>query len=397
MSRLIFFVESYTAGGSDQVARVLLENLACEKIYLIVNSSIDKRIILAPGLPDHVSVYTYHLVTPMDIGLFANRFRHNKLIFLTLKAFDYIVRYPLLLFSFFYFLVFMMRFRAHTFIAHNGGYPGGLFCGTAAMASYFLPSVKKRFYAFHSMPRPVAKNQYWFDRFWDHTLDKLVTFIAVSKKSAEQMNAVRMVKQKPICIYNGLKPSPRKEYAHTPVLKILHVGYFDYNKNQMLLVKCIAGLVQSGIMNIAVTFVGDIDEPAARKEIDEYVAATGISNYLTFTGFQKNVTPFYLSHDILVSTSKIESFPIVILEAMRVGMPVVATKAGGVAEQVNDGITGYLVNSDDIAAMMLCLQSFIDNRHLIQTMGSAAHHLFESQFTVNHMISEYDHYLGLKN
>lgn len=398
MSRLIFFIESYTAGGSDQIAKILLDNLDSEHIFLILNKNIDHRIILGTPLKESVSVHKYNLLTPADIGIYANKFKKDKFpYYIILKTIDYILRYPLLFISFFYFIFYFKKFKATHFIAHNGGYPGGLYCGTATIASFFISSIKYNFYAFHSMPFPIRKHLYLLDILWDRLLDKTCNFIAVSKASSERLSKIRFIKQKPFCIYNGIEARDIKTYNISKTLKILHVGYFDFNKNQIMLLKCLELLIKIQITNIHITFVGDIDDIEAKKEIDKFIEDTNISKYITFAGFQKNTDQYYLSNDILICTSKIESLPLAILEAMRVGMPVISTNVGGIKEQVIDGDNGYLVNVNDIEDLLLKIKIFYENPELVKTMGIESNRIFNEKFLMKKMIMQYNSILKLIN
>lgn len=394
MSRLLFFMESYTAGGSDRVARLLIENLQAEVIYLLVNRSIDTRIIFATPFPDHVQVYRYNLVTPMDIGVFANRFRSNPIVFGLVKLGDYLARYPLLLMSFVYFFFFLRRFCATHFIAHNGGYPGGLYCGTATMASALLPGVR-RFFAFHSLPRAYIRFQWPVDWFWDRVLDRCCKMICVSRRSAALLRSIRAIRQAPICIYNGLESATRKDYRSSGEIKLLHVGYFDFNKNQRMVVECLAQLIRQGFNSVKLTFVGDVAVSEAEEEVVRLVKHWGLQSYVQFAGFHDDLRPFYDSHDLLVCTSKVESFPLVVLEAMRVGMPVISTNVGGVGEQVKDGVTGYLVDVGDVAGMSDRILFFYENRDQIKVMGEAGYRVFQANFTVENMVRQYNSTLGL--
>ncbi len=395
MTRLVFFLESYTAGGADRVARLLVENLHADVIYLLVNRSIDTRIMFATPLPKHVQVRRYNLVTPMDLGLYANRFRSNALVFGLLKAGDYLARYPLLIWSFVYFSVFIRRFRATHFFAHNGGYPGGLYCGTASMAAALILRVRC-FLAVHSLPRAYTRLQWPLDWIWDRTLDQCCTMICVSKRSAALLRSIRAIKQHPICIYNGIESATLKSYRLTGELRLLHVGYFDFNKNQSMAIECLAQLVRKGVTSVKLTFVGDVMVPEAREEVGILVKKWGLESYVEFAGFREDLTSYYEENDLLLCTSKVESFPLVVLEAMRVGMPVISTNVGGVVEQIQEGKTGNLVDVDDVARMSDRILFFYENRDQIKMMGEAAYHLFQEKFTLKNMVKKYHAALGLR-
>jgi glycosyltransferase involved in cell wall biosynthesis len=83
------------------------------------------------------------------------------------------------------------------------------------------------------------------------------------------------------------------------------------------------------------------------------------------------MTSVYREADILVLTSDREGSPNVILEAMASGLPIVATKIGGVPEIVQHGLTGYLTNVDDLEAMTSVLLELVDNPSLRNHIGRA--------------------------
>lgn len=86
-----------------------------------------------------------------------------------------------------------------------------------------------------------------------------------------------------------------------------------------------------------------------------------IKNRVIFTGHVQDVRPFYQDLDIIALTSFTEGFPNVILEALCMNKPVVATDVGGVADIVIDGVTGYLAQAGDHREIGGKLLKLIDN------------------------------------
>jgi len=394
MSTFIFFVESYTAGGADRVANLLVRGLNADKIILFVNKSADKKILFQGVYSEHVEIVEYSLVSPMDIGLFANRYKRNKLIYRLIKGLDYIVRYPLLLFSIIYFYVKFKNTNATHFFAHNGGYPGGFFCGTAALAASIYENIKL-YYGFHSMPQPYSFPQKIIERPWDKYLDQHCTMISVSEMCSKALLELRSFVNPPVSIHNGLAEVERKTYIKNSHLKLLHVGYFDANKNQKMILRCLSSLLAKGINQVSVTFVGGEDDPSVYQEFLDLMRKLGLDEYVNLEGFQTDVSHYYYEHDVLLLSSNIEGFPLVVLEAMRVGMPVISTDVGGVSEQIVDGCNGFLIKANNILAMTDKIEYFYNNKNEVEVMGTNAFDIFNEKFSLEKMIHKYNNTLQL--
>ena len=92
---------------------------------------------------------------------------------------------------------------------------------------------------------------------------------------------------------------------------------------------------------------------------------------VTFHGNVSDVRDRLLGADIFVLPSRGENLPITILEAMAVALPVVASRVGGIAELVDDGVSGRLVEPDDVAALAQALTPLVADPHQRAAMGRA--------------------------
>ncbi|MFO7660581.1 MAG: glycosyltransferase, partial [Candidatus Cloacimonadaceae bacterium] len=89
-----------------------------------------------------------------------------------------------------------------------------------------------------------------------------------------------------------------------------------------------------------------------------------ISDRIIFTGFQSNVGEFLKAFDIFVLASKKEGLGTSVLDAMSVGSPIVATRAGGIPEMIKDKENGLLVNTGDSDALSQAVLHLLDNPHI---------------------------------
>ena len=173
-------------------------------------------------------------------------------------------------------------------------------------------------------------------------------------------------------------------------MKILHIGYFDYNKNQVLLLKSLVNLIARNIKNIHITFVGNIVDINVKNRFDDFLKDNDIKNYVTVTGFIEDTMPYYYGSDLLICSSFVEGLPISILEAMSVGLPIISTNVGGVNEQIDHGINGFLIETNNPLDLSNKIQYFIENRGSIIEMGKASYKKFNSKFGLKKMIDSYN-------
>ena len=77
-----------------------------------------------------------------------------------------------------------------------------------------------------------------------------------------------------------------------------------------------------------------------------------------------------------------ECFPLVILEAMEQGLPVISTNEGGIRDEVKDGKNGFVVKPQDAVALADAIQRLQDDKDARQTMGAEGRRMFKEQFTM---------------
>jgi glycosyltransferase involved in cell wall biosynthesis len=115
----------------------------------------------------------------------------------------------------------------------------------------------------------------------------------------------------------------------------------------------------------------------------------GIEPYILFAGYRKDIHRCYAIMDVSALTSFSEGLSITILESMRCGIPVVATRVGGNPEVVVDGVTGYLVPSGDVSAFASQTAKLLLDRDLRKRMGEEARRRVERHFLLPDVASRY--------
>lgn len=98
---------------------------------------------------------------------------------------------------------------------------------------------------------------------------------------------------------------------------------------------------------------------------------------------------YYQSADVYLQASHADNFPTTVLEAMGCGTPVVATHVGGIPEQIEDGVTGFLVPAQDSAAMAERVTRLQENEPLRKAMGVKASEGATNYFSLECMVDKY--------
>ncbi len=101
------------------------------------------------------------------------------------------------------------------------------------------------------------------------------------------------------------------------------------------------------------------------------------------------VCAYYHAADVYLHAARADTFPTTILEALACGLPVVATSVGGIPEQIEDGVTGYLTPPSDATAMANCARKLLSDQELRQRLGRQAAEQARRRFDVNRMVEEY--------
>jgi glycosyltransferase involved in cell wall biosynthesis len=182
-------------------------------------------------------------------------------------------------------------------------------------------------------------------------------------------------------IHNGVSdvsPALRANPALDPP-RIVMVARFEPPKDHAILLRALAGL-QDCPWELELIGAGPgVDE--ARRQ----AASLGIENRILFPGAARDVAERLSEAQMFVLTSRSEGFPRSILEAMRAGLPVVASDVGGIAEAVLHGETGLVVDRDNPDQLSGALRTLLENPQMRRRFGRAGRRRYEFNFTFEQM------------
>jgi len=187
-----------------------------------------------------------------------------------------------------------------------------------------------------------------------------------------------------VVIHNGIPDHPSRAQpdgdSGQPA-RIASVARFAPQKDQSTLLQALAGVP----FDYRLILVGD---GPTRTHIESQAKALEISNQVEFLGARNDVAEILSRSHIFALTSHWEGFPLSILEAMRAGLPVLASSVGGVNEAVVDGETGFLVPRGDVAAVRDRLRQLLADPQLRSRMGAAGRRRFQQLFSLERMLEE---------
>jgi glycosyltransferase involved in cell wall biosynthesis len=133
-------------------------------------------------------------------------------------------------------------------------------------------------------------------------------------------------------------------------------------------------------------FVGDGN---LRSRLEKQAKGVGDGCHVSFTGWVQNVSDYLMSADFFLLPSQQEGMPLAMLEAMAVGLPVVATRIKGIADIVEVGKTGLLFEPGDIHALAKHIVSLAASRKRREKMGEEAKKSVEANYRLDVVCRRY--------
>jgi N-acetyl-alpha-D-glucosaminyl L-malate synthase BshA len=128
------------------------------------------------------------------------------------------------------------------------------------------------------------------------------------------------------------------------------------------------------------------------SEASQLARTLGVAADVQFLGEQELVVPLLSASDVFLLPSVQESFGLAALEAMACGVPVVASKVGGLPEVVEDGQAGYLHPPDDLEGMAKSVVRLLTDERVHQTVSTAARNRARDRFCDSRIVPLYESY-----
>ena len=273
-------------------------------------------------------------------------------------------------------------------VVHTHGYKANILCSIAAKACN-AKIIKTE----HGKIEPSTG----YSRFKmqiNHKIDRLISKLLFDEivfvsKDIESYYKRYYKNIKSTVIYNGI---PRIEVNSDKNLQ-----GFDYNafnigivgrltevKGHIFLLKALRNLIDLGNIKLNIFGNGQLEE-----ELRDYCNKNGISNIVTFHGFKENIHDYMAVLDLLVMPSLHEGMPYVLLEAMYLRVPVIASDVGGLKEILENNVDAILVPPADEEKLTNAIGYLYKNPELREQFKKSIYKKVSERFLIGKMTDKY--------
>jgi glycosyltransferase involved in cell wall biosynthesis len=165
---------------------------------------------------------------------------------------------------------------------------------------------------------------------------------------------------------------------------LLILGRLDKIKNIGLAIRALASpeLRHSTLLHI-------VGEGPERSDLESLAAQLGLAEAVLFHGFQDNPVPYFAHADMLLLPSLHEGTPYVVLEAMQLGIPIVASSVGGIPDILQHQRSALLITPTDCQSLIDAVSRLMGDSGLRSRLTRAAREEFLLHWSADAMIAEY--------
>jgi len=178
---------------------------------------------------------------------------------------------------------------------------------------------------------------------------------------------------------------PEREIQKIPN-KIIFVGSLHDRKHVSLLISAVKKLKDTGVL-VSLDIIGDGPEA---KQLRSMACELDIMHQINFLGACYDIRRYLQRAQFFVLPSKFEGLPNVVLEAMACGLPVLATRVGGVPDIIEHRVNGLMSPSGDFAALCANIQELLNNQKLLHELGVRARQTAVDKFSLSIVADQYE-------
>jgi len=186
------------------------------------------------------------------------------------------------------------------------------------------------------------------------------------------------------------KPLPRelflKEFGiPEDAITIGVIAQLIERKGHRYLIKIMPEIVKR-FPNIRVIFFG---KGALEKDFRKMISEISVENYFIFAGFRNDLENWIGLLDVVVHPADMEGLGVSLIQASAAGVPIIASKVGGIPEIVRDGLNGFLIEKANLSQLLQKLLIILNDHNLRKSMGANGMKIVDDEFSVYSMVEEY--------
>lgn len=166
-------------------------------------------------------------------------------------------------------------------------------------------------------------------------------------------------------------------------LNLLYVGAINFSKGIKNLIECLPFLIKNNI-HFNLDIMGEWSNYDEKNEIEQIISNFSLEKYITFHGLITSSEKWllYQSSDILVHPTYWDGQPLVILEAMGYGLPIITTKVGAIPDTVKANFNGILIEENTPENLSKSVEFFFKNPSFLKTVSDNNIRTYNEKYTV---------------
>lgn len=191
-------------------------------------------------------------------------------------------------------------------------------------------------------------------------------------------------RERVLVVANGVaERSPADRSDHRGRVRLLFLSNVTRTKGPLVLIEALGMLHAAGVAFDA-TLAGAVHHRHFLDRCHSEIRRHGLERQVRYVGpvYGEHKHRLLDEHDIFVLPTCRDAFPLVVLEAMQAGLPVVTTREGALPEIVDDGVTGLLVPPGDPVALAKCLATLLSDRAMQRRLGAAGRARYLRDYTL---------------
>lgn len=263
-----------------------------------------------------------------------------------------------------------------------------------------LYGIKKVFYTIHSTMPPLKEIKF-HTRLWYNIYNKYCRVIAVSK-AIENIARRNWPKAQIRNLYLGIAPcvtdrtQARKELnISADTMMVMCTANFNHIKGLDILVRAVAQVSQHmDLTNVAFYIVGQPEKD--KEELQQLINELEVAAYTHLEGISNQIPKYLNAADVYIQPSRSEGIGLAIMEACSVGLPIIASRVGGIPEVAKDRENAILFEAGNIDECATALQKMLTDSSLRKKFGKKSKLVYTEKFQLPNNVNKLIEYYKLK-